>query len=102
MISSGRAPDLGVAATVIVGDVEWEAAEADGDLRAVAEEEELDAAAKDQGGERNRSAGDRRPLRDARARATRAKRMGVGCSPLSLRGQETIFEGLRNFFSHWG
>jgi hypothetical protein len=68
----------------------------------VAGEEELDAAAGDQGGGGNRSAGDRRPQRDARARATRTKRMGVlgvGCSPLSLRGQEMIFEGLRNFFS---
>jgi hypothetical protein len=89
MISSGRAPDLGVAVTVIVGDVEWEAAKADGDLRAVAGEEELDAAAGDQGGGGNRSAGDQRPRRDVRAHATRAKRMGVlgvGCSPLSLRG----------------
>ena len=26
------------------------------------------------------------------------KGKGMGCSPLSLRGQEMIFEGLRNFF----
>jgi hypothetical protein len=103
--SIGRALDLGVAATVVVGDVEWEAAEADGDLRAAAGEEELDAAAGDRGSGGNRSAGDRCPRWDARAHATRAKRMGVlgaGCSPLSLRGQETIFEGLRKKNSHWG
>jgi hypothetical protein len=40
---------LGVAATVVVGDVEWEAAEVDGDLRAAAGEEELDVATRDRG-----------------------------------------------------
>jgi len=44
--SIGGAPDLGVAATV----VEWKATAADGDLRAVAGEEELDAAAGERGG----------------------------------------------------
>jgi hypothetical protein len=66
-----------VAATVVVGDVEWEAAEADGDLRAAAREEELDAATGDRGDGGNRSARDRRPRRDMRTRATRAKRMRV-------------------------
>ena len=68
---------MGVAATVVVGDVEWEAAEADGDLRAAAGEEELDVARWGARQQRESKIA-RGPRRDAkrRARATRSKRTG--------------------------